>query len=342
VKSLLTILLLIVFSDFTTGSQTGWHRLQPVISSETDAAVVNFTGDCIFTDHFETHVGEDLSSVFAAVPWFNLSDINMINLEHPITLHDEAEEKEFIFKMHPKYLRLLQKGNINLVNAANNHIYDFGIIGIEDTMEFLDSVNIAYVGIGKTLQAAREPVIFTVKGKRLGFLGYFGGKGQYAATDTSAGLAPRFTSLILSDIAKLRPEVDYIIVSYHWGIENERYPEEWQIDLGRASIDAGADLVVGHHPHVIQGIDVYNGGVIVYSLGNFIFGGNRRTVHDTVVLQVLFGDEMIVTPIPVRIDNWRVAELEEDLSRAVIDTLHVYSHDFGNCFFDEYRTYGEK
>jgi poly-gamma-glutamate capsule biosynthesis protein CapA/YwtB (metallophosphatase superfamily) len=266
----------------------------------------------------------------------------MINLEHPITKHGEPEEKEFTFKMHPHYIRLLQKGNINLVNAANNHIYDYGITGIETTMEYLDSVNIAYVGIGKSLQEAREPVIFTIKDRRLGFLGYFGGAGQFAGTDTSAGLAPRYTSFILQDIRKLRPLVDYVIVSFHWGIENERYPEEWQMILGRAAVDAGADLVVGHHPHVLQGIERYNGGVIAYSIGNFIFGGNRRRVHDTIVLQAVFGDRMSVRPVPVRIDNWRVMELEKESARAVIDTLRVYSHDFDDCIFREYRLHGEK
>ncbi len=342
INKLLFILPLFILSGFMQSSSSGGRHYDPVSSADTDSVVVNFTGDCIFANHFETYVGDDLVSVFADVPWFINSDINMINLEHPVTMHEEPEEKEFIFKMHPRYLRLLQKGNINLVNAANNHIYDFGVTGIEDTMEFLDSVNIAYVGIGKTLQEAREPVIFTVKGMRLGFLGYFGGAGQFAATDTSSGLAPRYTSFILRDIRELRPKVDYVIVSFHWGIENERYPEDWQMKLGRASIDAGADLIVGHHPHVLQGIEWYNDGVIAYSLGNFIFGGNRRPVHDTIVLQVLFGNQMSVRPIPVRIDNWRVVELEIGPARSVIDTLHVYSHEFQNCFFEEHRLHGEK
>ncbi len=339
-KTVLSIVSLLIISGFTAPGSD--RRFIPLTSSDTDAVVVNFTGDCVFTNHFETFVGDDVESVFADVPWFIRADINMINLEHPITKYGEAEEKEFPFKMHPRYLTLLQKGNINLVNAANNHIYDYGVAGIDDTMEYLDSVNIAYVGIGKSLQEAREPVIFIIKGKRLGFLGYFGGAGQFAATDTSAGLAPRFHLLILSDIRKLRSKVDYLIASFHWGIENEHYPEEWQMKLGRASIDAGADLVVGHHPHVLQGIERYKNGVIAYSLGNFIFGGHRRPVYDTIVLQALFGETMEVRPLPVRIDRWRVTELNQNLAGTVIDSLHVYSHDFQNCFFYEYCLHGEK
>lgn len=341
-KSGLIIILFLLISGFTAPPTDRHRHFLPLISSDTEAVVVNFTGDCVFTNHFELFVGDDIESVFADAPWFIRADINMINLEHPVTKYDKAEEKEYTFKMHPRYLRLLQKGNINLVNAANNHIYDYGINGIDDTMEYLDSVDIAYVGIGKTLQEAREPVIFTIKGRRLGFLGYFGGEGQFTATDTSSGLAPRIHSLILNDIRNLRQKVDYVIVSFHWGIENEHYPEEWQMKLGRACIDAGADLVVGHHPHVLQGLERYNTGVIAYSLGNFIFGGHRRPVHDTIVLQVLFGDTMEVRPIPVRIKYWRVKELHENIAGTVIDSLHVYSHDFQNCFFERHRFHGEK
>ena len=341
-KPTLSILLFFFVTVHTAVPQPAGRQFIPVTASETGHVVVNFTGDCVFANHFETYVGDDIESVFADVPWFVDGDINKINLEHPVTTIGEAEEKEFIFKMHPRYLRLLQKGNINLVNAANNHIYDYGITGIEHTMAYLDSVNIGYVGIGKSLQEAREPVIFTIKDRRLGFLGYFGGAGQFAGTDTSAGLAPRYTSFILNDIQRLRPKVEYVIVSFHWGVEKERYPEEWQMRLGRAAIDAGADIVVGHHPHVLQGIERYNGGVIAYSIGDFIFGGNRRRVHDTIVLQVLFGERMYVRPIPVRIDTWRVAELEGESAGAVLDTLRVYSQDFEDCIFRGHRLHGEK
>ncbi len=339
-RFVLSLIPLLLLSGLTTPD--GEWNFTPLTSSETDAVVVNFTGDCIFSNHFETFIGDDIESVFADVPWFVRSDINVVNLEHPITKYENAQEKEFTFKMHPRYLPLLQKGNINVVNAANNHIYDYGVTGIDDTMYYLDSINVAYVGIGKTLQEAREPVIFTIKGKQLGFLGYFGGAGQFAATDTSSGLSPRFHLLIMSDIRMLRPKVDYVIVSFHWGVENEHYPEEWQMKLGRACIDAGADLVVGHHPHVLQGIEWHNSGIIAYSLGNFIFGGHHRPVHDTIVLQVLFGEDMIVHPLPVRINRWRVTELNGHRAGAVIDSLHAYSHDFDNCFFNEHCINGEE
>ncbi len=334
-RFLISIVFIISLAGITLPVQDSGLHFVPHTSSSTEAVVVNFTGDCIFDHHFETYVGDDLTSVFAGASWFVKSDINKINLEHPVTHFDDPEDKKFTFRMHPRYLRLLQKGNINLVNAANNHIYDFGIPGIEDTMEYLDSVNIAYVGIGRTLQEAREPVIFTVKGRTLGFLGYFGGAGQFAATDTSTGLAPRYPSFILRDIRYLRQKVDYVIVSFHWGIEKERYPEEWQTELGRACIDAGADLVVGHHPHVLQGIERYNGGVIAYSLGDFIFGGKYKPVYDSIVLQVLFDDNMNVRPIPVRINNWRVMNLDGESARAVMDTLRLYSNDFPASIFNE-------
>ena len=339
---ILIISFLLFVCGFVPSADTDMQYFQPFVSSETADVVVNFTGDCVFTNHFERHIGDDIASVFRDISWFRQADINMINLEHPITTFNEEEEKEFTFKMDPGYLELLQMENINLVNVANNHIYDYGIRGIDDTMHHLDSIHVAYVGIGKSLQEAREPVIFTIKGKRLGFLGYFGGAGQFAATDTTSGIAPRYPSYILSDIRKLKPDVDFVIVSFHWGVENERYPEEWQVGLGRACIDAGADLIVGHHPHILQGIERYKDGVIAYSLGNFIFGGYHRPVHDTIVLQVLFGEHMNVRPIPVRIQRWRALPLRGAAAAAVLDTLHLYSHDNQQCFFEEYRLHGEK
>jgi hypothetical protein len=333
---------LMSFCGFILPTDTDPDYFVPVVSSETGDVVVNFTGDCVFSNHFEGHIGDEIDSVFRELPWFRRADINLINLEHPITTLPEEEEKEYTFKMDPAYLALLRLENINIVHAANNHIYDYGIQGIDDTMHYLDSVHVAYVGIGKTLQEAREPVIFTMKGMRLGFLGYFGGRGQFTATDTTSGIAPRYQSYILSDIRKLRSEVDYIIVSFHWGVENERYPEDWQRELGKASIDAGADLIVGHHPHILQSIERYNNGVIAYSLGNFIFGGHHRPVHDTIVLQVLFGEYMSVRPIPVCIQNWRALPISGAAAVAVLDTLHFYSHDYQQCFFEEIRLHGEK
>jgi poly-gamma-glutamate capsule biosynthesis protein CapA/YwtB (metallophosphatase superfamily) len=328
---LLLFVLLPVNADVSGQIRKHGHQ-RPLTSADTNDVVVNFTGDCVFANHFERQIGDRLDTVFAGLPWFVRSDINMINLEHPVTTGNDPLDKEFVFKMHPRYIRLLQESNILLVNAANNHIYDYGIEGIESTMEYLGSANIAYAGIGKSLQEAREPVIFSVKGKILGFLGYFGGMGQFAATDTSAGLAPRFPSYILSDIKTLREKADYVIVSLHWGIEGESYPEDWQGVLGRASIDAGADLIIGHHPHVLQGIERHNGGVIAYSLGNFLFGGHRRPVHDTIVLQVLFGEKMTVNPLPVRIDHWRATGIEELSVEAVLDSLKIFSRDFKDSF----------
>lgn len=339
---IIVISILLLFCGFAPPADENVQHILPLTSSETGDVVVNFTGDCVFTNHFERYIGDDIERVFRDIPWFRQADINMINLEHPITTFGDKEEKEYTFKMAPGYLELLQMQNINLVNAANNHIYDYGPRGIDDTMHYLDSIHVAYVGIGKSLQEAREPVIFTIKGKRLGFLGYFGGTGQFAATDTTSGIAPRYRSYILSDIRELKDKVDFVIVSFHWGIENERYPEEWQVELAGSCIDAGADLIIGHHPHILQGIKRYKKGVIAYSLGNFIFGGHHRPVHDTIVLQVLFGEHMKVRPIPVRIQQWQALSLYGAAAAAVLDTLHAYSHDNQHCFFEEYRLHGEK
>ncbi|MBI3788176.1 MAG: CapA family protein, partial [Ignavibacteriales bacterium] len=213
-----------------------------------------FAGDVVLSNHIETQVGNQPGYVFERWNEVDTSAIFMFNLEHPITTARRKVEKEYNFKMHPKYLRTLREGRVTLINAANNHIADYGIAGIDDTMKYLDSVGIRYVGIGKNLEEARRPVIIEKNGKRIGFLGYHGG-GKFAATRTRTGLAPRYEPYIIEDVKQLRSQVDYVVVNFHWGTELAEKPDRSQIALAHDVIDAGADLIVGHHPHVLQGVE---------------------------------------------------------------------------------------
>lgn len=184
------------------------------------------------------------------------SDITVANLESPITESKKFVEKKFVFKGPPEYTKILKEGNIEVVNIANNHTYDYGVEGFEDTKRYLEQDKIEYFGYDKK-------AIVEKNGVKIGFLGYEG-------WDESK------KSLIEGDIKALKEKVNMVIISFHWGDERHKAPNEIQKALGRASIDSGADLVLGHHPHVIQGIEKYNGKNIVYSLGNFCFGGNTN------------------------------------------------------------------
>jgi len=293
-----------------------------------DPVVMVFAGDVTLARHIETAVGEKTEYIFQRWNPVKPFDVFMVNLENAITTSDEKIEKEFNFKMPPKFLRILQNGGVNIVNAANNHLADYGRSGIYETMRNLDSVGIQYVGVGKNLREARKPVLHTVRGKTIGFLGYHGGD-TFAATTDSAGLAPRFQGFIVEDVEKLQIEADYVVVNFHWGTELEEYPEQWQIDLAHHVVEAGADLIIGHHPHILQGIERYRGATIAYSLGNFIFGGNARHTYDTAVLKVvLAGGEPGVELMPVSVIRWQPQVSTADRAETIFNTVRERSAIF--------------
>jgi len=286
------------------------------LSQPSEPVVLLFAGDVTLARHIDTQVGDNTGYVFQRWGSVRPYDIFMVNLENPVTESNEKVEKEYNFKMSPKYFRVLRDGGINIVNAANNHIADYGRSGIFDTMRSLDSAGIRYVGIGKNLREARKPVILSLKGRKVGFLGYHGGD-RFAATEDSAGIAPRFQGYIVEDVKKLRQQADYVVVNFHWGEELAEYPDEWQRELAHRVIEAGANLIVGHHPHVLQGIEQYRGATIAYSLGNFVFGGNARHSYDTAVLKVVLnGNQPSVELLPVSVVRWqpRLAEGESAMN----------------------------
>lgn len=302
-----------------------------LLAQSKEPVVLLFAGDVTLDRHIDRVAGNDPEYLFRR--WdVRPYDLFMVNLEHPITTSSSSIPKEFNFKMHPKYLRTLQHAGITMVNAANNHVADFGLHGLYDTMHYLDSVGIGYVGIGKNLDEARKPCIVELKGWRVGFLGYHG-NGRFSATAKSAGVAPRVEQHIVADVRKLKPQVDFLVVNFHWGVELADQPDEAQIRLAHRVVDAGADLIVGHHPHVLQGIERYNGATIAYSLGNFVFGGNFRHTYETAVLKVvLSADRPQITLVPVFVQEWQPHLADERTAKRVKDLVQQRSAMFREPF----------
>ncbi|MCP3760994.1 CapA family protein [Domibacillus sp. A3M-37] len=203
---------------------------------------------------------------------FENDDVSTVNLETTLTEATEKAVKKFRFKGDPAYTQILNDAGIESVNLANNHIFDYLEQGYEDTKANLKSANIGYFGYD-------DQYVTEVKGVKVGALGYEGWE------DTA-----EIRAQVETDIDRLREEgMSIIVVHFHWGVERSYVPEESQRTLAQFTVDAGADLVVGHHPHVVQGIEEYNGKFIVYSLGNFMFGGNRNPADkDTYVFQQTF------------------------------------------------------
>jgi poly-gamma-glutamate synthesis protein (capsule biosynthesis protein) len=203
---------------------------------------------------------------------FENDDVTIVNLETTLTHAEIKAVKKFNFRGLPEYSRILQKGGIEAVNIANNHTHDYRAEGYQETLAALQEAQIGWFGNGR-------PYLADIKGVRVGCLGYEGwDDSSYTKTRVQKG------------INRLRQDgADLVIVSFHWGDENQYSPNSTQRNLGRYAVDCGADLVLGHHPHVIQGIELYRNRNIVYSLGNFAYGGNRNPADkDTFIFQQTF------------------------------------------------------
>ena len=257
-------------------------------------------------------------------PWFAKADISMINLENPISLRGKKVEKTFNFKMNPKYLEVMRLAGIDVVNIANNHVIDYGLEAFNDTKYYLDSMKIKYSGAGNNLDEARKPAIIEVKGKKFGFLGYYSGN---PAGKNSYGTAPRNPDYIKEDINNLKEnlKVDYVIVNFHWGVEGSHFANTEQKSLAHLTIDAGADAVIGTHPHVLQAVETYKGRFICYSLGNFIFGGNARKEHDTMIFKLIVKDGVLSSEIiPIHVTNFAAYDVDAKKRAKILEDIESY------------------
>ncbi|MBD2035281.1 CapA family protein [Leptolyngbya sp. FACHB-321] len=267
---------------------------------------LTFAGDVTLSDHFADAIGKDYERTFANMDEYRKADLGMVNLENPLTRATiPLPDKEFNFKADPDAVKVLTSGGVSLVNLANNHAMDYQEPGLVETLDTLKQAGIAHVGAGRNVKEARRPEIIDVKGQRVAYFGYYGADFE-SASETRAGTNYADEQRIAEDIKAVRSQVDWVIVNYHWGEELATHPADWQINLAHFSIDQGADVVVGHHPHVLQGAEIYKGRPIAYSMGNFIFGGNPRSDYDTAVLKVALKDkQMKVEFVPVEVRGYQ-------------------------------------
>lgn len=203
---------------------------------------------------------------------FSTDDLTIANFEGTLTDSDERENKTFAFKAPASYASILTGGSVEAVNTANNHSHDYGDQSFNDTLAALDDAGIVHFGYNET-------AVMDVKGIKVGLVGIYE---LYDHLEREQQLK--------DNIAKVKADgAQLIVVIFHWGNETETVPDSNQTTLGRIAIDEGADLVCGHHPHVLQGIETYKGRNIVYSLGNFCFGGNSSPSDmDTMIYQQTF------------------------------------------------------
>jgi len=227
------------------------------------------------------HIGKVISrkgnpSPFEKIrPVLQKSDILFGNLESVIGENytvPNFQDKPYNFIAHPRVVGILKGAGFSVLSLANNHAMDFGAGALSETRRLLKEQGIADFGAGTNINDARRPTELSRGGLRFGFLGYGVAHSREAyATTQRAGLAPFVMEEIQQDIQDLRKRVDVLIVSLHWGIEYETAPSGQQRAEAHQIIDWGADMIIGHHPHVLQGVELYKGKLIAYSLGNFLF-----------------------------------------------------------------------
>lgn len=311
---------------------------------ETISITISAAGDCSLGNHIKQDYGSSFNQAYdteGGAEYFlrNVEDIfaaddmTIVNLEGVLTTSTAAAEgRTYNIKGDPSYARILTEGSVEAVSMGNNHRLDFGLEGTADTEAALKEENILYA-------YDKNVAIYEVQGIRIGYV---------SVNEVAWGQGSE--DLIAEGIEKLRAEnVDLVLVACHWGIEKEYYPEAYQLTLGKKCIDMGADLVIGHHPHVLQGIEEYKGKLIIHSLGNFCFGANRSpSDKDTMIFQQTFTfvdgvkrEDMDAKVIPCSLssvsnrNNFQPTPLEGDEALRVINRLNTYSANMGIVISEE-------
>lgn len=272
-------------------------------------AVLAFAGDVMFSEQYIAAYEKNGISAFADQEMLKAmqdADLFMFNEEFPFSLRGEAmEDKQYTFRTDPKYISIFQELGVDLVTVANNHALDFGRDAFCDTLDTLKQAGIPCVGGGYHFAEASAPAAFTLQGQTFAVFAATRVSPSYDwyATDSQPGLFQTYDPARLNAaIAEADQQYDHVIVFVHWGIERSELPEDYQRSLARGYIDAGADLIVGCHPHVLQGFEYYQGVPIVYSLGNYLFG--NRT-GETLLLHAHFPDDgsLTIRLLPCRREN---------------------------------------
>ena len=252
-------------------------------------------------------------------------DLNFANLESPISDRGTPASKRYVFRARPETVEVLLDGGFNLVSLANNHILDYGVEAMADTISILASHGIAHAGAGMDLDSARRGYISEVNGVKVAVLAYTRAAPMryypaWQAEEKKPGTMFYYQEdLVLEDLKRVRPQADVVIVSVHWGSEYTYNVNREQASLGRLLIDNGADLVLGHHSHTPQGIEFYRGKPIVYSLGNFLFYPfSKPLCNESYIFQATVGRDGVesirLTPVLLG-DSQPFVPVGEELER---------------------------
>jgi poly-gamma-glutamate capsule biosynthesis protein CapA/YwtB (metallophosphatase superfamily) len=310
-----------------------------------DGIVIAFAGDVMIG----RMVNENLNNVPYEHPWGDMrnlvreADLFIINLETTLTESDKAVLKVFNYKADPDRVEVLKRAGVDIVNLANNHILDFDVEGMRETIQVLDQANILHVGAGDNENEARRHVVVEKDGIKIGIIGYSDNEPAWAAKEQNPGVnyvKVGDTEEILNDIEKLKPEVDLLIVTIHWGPNMRDKPSEEFINFAHELIDNGVDIIHGHSAHVFQGVEIYNNKLIMYDAGDFVddYAVDPVLRNDRSFLFNVFVDKKGIKKlelIPVRIDFMQVNKAKMEDYKETVDRMKELSSQFGTEFKEE-------
>ena len=296
---------------------------------------ISFVGDISLADDFDIipyydSRNEGIFGILSTevVDRMKSSDIMIANNEFAVTNGDNKINKLYNFKAKPERLDIYKEMGVDLVSLANNHVYDYGEDGLLDTIKYLNEHDIPNIGAGKNIDEATKPYYFIAGGYKFSFISASRAEKNVvtpSAENNKPGIFWCYNPELLIETIKKEKEVsDFVILLIHWGREDSHELEEVQMETGKLYIDAGADIVIGSHAHMLQGFEFYNNKLIAYNLGDFIF---NREIKDTGMLSVYINaiGDIKYEFIPCEQDNYKTSILYDSEKKRVIDDMRNYS-----------------
>ena len=287
------------------------------------------TGDVMFARKMPSVLSFESSPFSGVSDVVSNVDLLLINFENAATTSGDALKGDVPLKCDPSYVPLAKANNVTVAALANNHAIDYGIAGMQDTLENLKNADITPIGAGNTEDEAHQAVVKDVNGRKITILNYMDSENfaeySYDAMPYANGSNPGYSAYDSQDAQKQIGEnndSDLIVAYLHFGNEYSNSPNENQVKIAHELIDYGADVVIGSHPHVTQGIEMYNGKPIFYSLGNFIFDQSNTATHSAYFVQIdLVNDTGECTVYPIYISNYLPQHMSPDDGTSLLSGL---------------------
>lgn len=323
---LIALVLLVIFAVWATI----FNPSSSVVNVDSKENVsIAVTGDVMFARNMESVLSMD-SSPFAGVSdVISNVDLLLINFENAATTSENAVKDDVPLKCSPSYVPLARANNLTVAALANNHAFDYGVQGMRDTVDNLKKANITPFGAGNSEQEAHAPVVEEVNGRKITILNYMDSENfaEYSqeVIPMAKGSNPGYSAYSSADAKKQIEEhndSDLIIAYMHYGNEYSTSPNADQKRMSHELIDYGADVVIGSHPHVPQGIEMYNGKPIFYSLGNFIFDQSNEETHVAYFVKMdISGDQGTCTVYPIHISGFLPQHMEPAEGKSLLGGL---------------------